>query len=117
MENFPFLSFFFDKNLAFFFFLNIIISAGGYKMNLLTMSDKQIIDAGVLVIGAIWAIAFFAAHFILKYKRERRISAFKSYNRESQGIWDFTKKNFFFFSGLFGFVIFFTGLMMLIQGK
>ncbi|AGR41866.1 hypothetical protein [Spiroplasma diminutum] len=74
------------------------------------MKSNQIIGLSLLIIGVLILISFLLLAYYVKNKSK---ASFKLNNKESQTIWEFTKKNFPIFFALFGFVMAFSGLMMM----
>lgn len=66
----------------------------------------------IMVVGLILAIVFGWLTWHLKNQENRGMS---KRNRESNTVWEFTKKNMPIFVALFGGILFVTGLMFLIQ--
>ncbi|ALD66078.1 hypothetical protein [Spiroplasma cantharicola] len=76
------------------------------------MEQNQIIGLLLIVIGLLIIIGFGYWAYYAKNKAKNN-SNFKTGNQESQTIWEFTKKNFPIFVAIFGFIMAFTGLMMM----
>ncbi|WP_035358767.1 hypothetical protein [[Acholeplasma] multilocale] len=79
-----------------------------------TENTNFVVGLSILIIGLILACIFFTWHFMAKKNSSKR-GDFAKKNRESEGVWEFTKKNFPIFTALFCLVLAFTGLMMLIS--
>ncbi|WP_338983248.1 hypothetical protein [Spiroplasma endosymbiont of Othius punctulatus] len=65
----------------------------------------------IMIIGLILGVVFGWLTWHIKQKAR----GFQKTNRESNTIWEFTKKNFPMFVSCFGLVMFITGLMFAIQ--
>ncbi|ATZ17882.1 hypothetical protein EMELA_v1c03110 [Mesoplasma melaleucae] len=77
------------------------------------MKTEQVIGLIIMIIGLLVMVIFGVLAFWVK-NRSKIHDDFYRHNKESQTIWEFTKKNFPIFLALFGFVIAFSGLMMLV---
>lgn len=69
---------------------------------------------GVMVVGIILTALF---GWIAWNNRNRANRGMDKRNRESNSVWEFTKKNFPIFVALFGCVLFVTALMFIIQAS
>lgn len=77
------------------------------------MKTDNLIGLIILIIGLLIMVIFGVLAFWVK-NRSKIHNEFYRANKESQTIWEFTKKNFPLFLALFGFVMAFSGLMMLV---
>ncbi|ASZ08970.1 hypothetical protein CK556_01185 [Mesoplasma chauliocola] len=77
------------------------------------MSTDKLLGLIIMIIGIILMVIFGVLAFWVK-NRSKMHDEFYRVNKESQTIWEFTKKNFPIFMALFGFVMAFSGLMMLL---
>ncbi|ATZ19019.1 hypothetical protein ESOMN_v1c06370 [Williamsoniiplasma somnilux] len=83
-------------------------------MFLSSLNVNQNIGLIIMIIGIILCAIFTFLHFYFKNKTSR--SKFGTTNRESQSVWEFTKKNFFVFVALFSVVFIISGIAMMITG-
>ncbi|AVN64054.1 hypothetical protein CG003_01130 [Mesoplasma florum] len=77
------------------------------------METNKLLGLIIMIIGLLIMVIFGVLAFWVK-NRSKIHDEFYRRNKESQTIWEFTKKNFPIFLSLFGFVMAFSGLMMLV---
>ncbi|QHX36410.1 hypothetical protein [Spiroplasma sp. BIUS-1] len=76
------------------------------------MEEKQIIGLSLIILGLL-IMAIFGWLIYRSKNSPKENSILNSKNKESQTIWEFTKKNFPVFLALFGLIMSITGLTML----
>ncbi|QHX36133.1 hypothetical protein STIUS_v1c05790 [Spiroplasma sp. TIUS-1] len=67
---------------------------------------------GIMIVGLILAVVFGWLTWHINNQNNKYMN---KKNRESNSIWEFTKKNFPIFVTLFGVILFITALMFIIQ--
>ncbi|WP_169734475.1 hypothetical protein [Mesoplasma photuris] len=68
----------------------------------------------IMIIGIILSVTLFGLH-IWRKNKIRGMQNFTRQNKESQGVWEFTKKNFLFFTACFSLVFVIVGITMMIN--